>query len=122
MSNILHSKPDSIVAPLSSLTFQNTEAKLSSSVQQPPADNSIEQSLVLTTPGSSLEKQSSLNTFISLNEEQQQKLTTDQNLHRELEFPSSGKDEDFASLEQVICFHLLPESHFTLFLIKCISV
>ncbi|URE38209.1 hypothetical protein MUK42_07470, partial [Musa troglodytarum] len=80
---------------------QNTEAQLSASLQQPSADNSMEQSLRLTTLDSTREKQSSFSTTGFFDEEQQPKQrATDQDIQRDHEFPSLRKDEDFASLEQ----------------------
>ncbi|URE38210.1 hypothetical protein MUK42_07470, partial [Musa troglodytarum] len=81
---------------------QNTEAQLSASLQQPSADNSMEQSLRLTTLDSTREKQSSFSTTGFFDEEQQPKQrATDQDIQRDHEFPSLRKDEDFASLEQL---------------------
>lgn len=105
ISNVSHGDPDSIVTPVSldNSKFQNTEAQLSASLQQPSADNSMEQSLRLTTLDSTREKQSSFSTIGFFDEEQQPKQrATDQDIQRDHEFPSLKKDEDFASLEQVI--------------------
>ncbi|RZS14665.1 hypothetical protein BHM03_00046393 [Ensete ventricosum] len=105
ISNISHGGPDSIVTPVSfdNSKFQNTEAQLSASLQQPSADNSMEQSLRLTALDSTREKQSSFIPTGFFDEEQQPKQrATDQDIQRDHEFPSLKKDEDFASLEQVI--------------------
>ncbi|XP_064981366.1 protein BLISTER-like isoform X1 [Musa acuminata AAA Group] len=105
ISNVSHGDPDSIVTPVSldNSKFQNTEAQLSASLQQPSADNSMEQSLRLTTLDSTREKQSSFSTMGFFDEEQQPKQrATDQDIQRDHEFPSLKKDEDFASLEQHI--------------------
>ncbi|KAJ8459027.1 hypothetical protein OPV22_031953 [Ensete ventricosum] len=105
ISNISHGGPDSIVTPVSfdNSKFQNTEAQLSASLQQPSADNSMEQSLRLTALDSTREKQSSFIPTGFFDEEQQPKQrATDQDIQRDHEFPSLKKDEDFASLEQHI--------------------
>ncbi|URE26117.1 hypothetical protein MUK42_07470 [Musa troglodytarum] len=105
ISNISYGDPDRIVTPVSldDSKFQNTEAQLSASLQQPSADNSMEQSLRLTTLDSTREKQSSFSTTGFFDEEQQPKQrATDQDIQRDHEFPSLRKDEDFASLEQHI--------------------